>query len=687
MRYTDRYRELKKRLANNDAKYYQLNTPTCSDYEYDCDLKELRELESLHPELITPESPTQKVSGTPSKELGKVKHITPMLSLYTETDFTAKGATDFHERLVNYLSGETDNALAAKSLDFCCELKFDGLALNLIYKDGELYKAATRGDGYEGEDVTGNALALKSIPKKLKSRGTMSVSSYPHLLEIRGEVVMSKLKFNEINNDRLARGKKSYVNARAAAAGSMRLGDAKESAERGLTFYAYSIGEDGGYNHTGQQIKTLKVLRGMDFTVHDSFRLAKTPVDLQIFHAYVQDIRPNLDFDVDGVVYKVNSLVQQQALGYTAREPRWAVAHKFQPEQRTSKVIAIDVQVGRTGKLTPVARIDPILVGGVTVSNVTLHNKDHIDGLGIDIGDTVEVQRAGDVIPEITRVVSKGAAPFGFDFPRHCPVCDTAVIKEDDGVDYRCPNSLGCNAQVINAIIHMVGRNALNIIGIGNKLIETLVNTKVIKNIADLYEVFAKKDTLDIKAYAKLADAVEVSKKSTLARLVYGLGIRHASEGTAKRLCMHYGTLQDIIGASEKELAQIKDIGPVVAKSLYTFFRTKSNLEIIDRLNLLGVTWENTTVKAGDTTLSLSGYGFTITGTSLLVSRSELIAKIESMGGTASSSVNNKTGWLILGEKASNSKVDKANKMGIPVVPIDEAMNVLNNLVLKATKF
>lgn len=697
------YTILKKRLADNDARYYGMNEPLVSDYEYDCDLKELRHLEKLYPELITLESPTQRVSGSVNKGSAKVEHLSPMLSLFTETDFTSKGAYDFYDRvlfdLVHKTGKDHSDAEAAKSVEFCCEMKFDGLALNLTYEYGELIKAGTRGDGYKGEDVTDNALALDSVPARVSYL-------YP-ILEVRGEVVMSKARFKQINDDLISKGQKPYVNARACAAGSMRLGDASESAKRGLMFYAYSVGEDSGYFDPYQQSKILETLKALGFMVHDSFKVVKDAVGMVEFHKSIQALRPTLDFDIDGVVYKVNSVFQQQALGSTAREPRWATAHKFAPEQQTSKVLAIDVQVGRTGKLTPVARIEPVFVGGVTVSNVTLHNKDHIDNLGIEIGDIVEVQRAGDVIPEITKIISKTAPPanvifnssYRFVFPTECPVCFSEVVKEEGEVDYRCPNSFGCKAQIAGSVIHMASRGALNIVGLGTKMIESLVNSGLVASIVHIYELFESTEILfnGIKATTvsigpneakNLVDAVQASKKATLAKFIYGLGIRHASEGTAKRLSKHYATLEDIINATEQELATIKDIGPVVAKSVYDFFKFQPNLVAIYRLKFMGVTWENTTVKTGDALEALlwGGYSFVITGTDPSITREHLTSVIEVFGGTVTNSVTSKTNYLIAGNNAG-SKLDKANKLNVPIIAMSEVMEFLNQKELKVGKF
>ena len=720
------------RIEENNRLYYELNTPQVSDAQYDEDLKELRELERKCPELVSKSSPTQKVASSLTKNSIKVKHLTPMLSLYTETDFSQEGAQAFVKRIKNQITGD-ENYPTPTGLNYCCELKFDGLAINLLYKEGTLVQASTRGDGEYGEDVTANAKMMPSIIQQLGGR-LEGIHSYkigkpnrqdlfPSTLEIRGEVLMPKSQFERINKELVRQGKKPYVNERAAAAGSMRLNDPKTMSERGLIFYAYALGEDLDWFEGYTQSKILKTLKDMGVSVHPSYKVVNSVQGLIDYHETVRSLRSTLDFHIDGVVYKVESLATQDKLGYSGREPRWATAHKFEPEEALTTIQAIDIQVGRTGKLTPVARLTPVFVGGVTITNVTLHNEDHIKRLGVQVGDGVLVRRAGDVIPEIFDImdrggvaVVKGSCTSGYVFPTHCPECGGLVIREEGKADHYCSNKLGCPAQLKQAIIHLTSRKALNVIGMGESMVDLLVDSGVVKTLVDIYCIglrdelegtkFSFEETIDdiknvdshhvqkrswrlchftLTQKLKLGDMISTnlcnslndSKSTTLPKFLYSLGIPNAGEGTAKRLVNHYGTLEAIMSASEEDLSTIKDIGPVVAKSLYSFFKDVNNQMTIKTFQELGVHWNNKPVVAQSTSQSLSGKTFVITGTSPGVSREKLTQLIEANGGSVSGNVTAKTSYVIAGDNAG-SKLAKAKELNASIISMTDVFNHFN---------
>lgn len=687
-------------LRSHNVSYYTNNAPKVSDAEYDRLYQELQFLEKEYPSLITSDSPTQKPAGSVSKGFVKAKHSVPMLSLYTETDFTDTGANLFVERLSNWFN--TNPTPNSKVIDYCCELKFDGLAISLRYENGLLVSAVTRGDGDIGEDVTANALMIDSVPKELLT----SKQAFPKVLEVRGEVMMPKSVFKALNEEKLLKGERLYINTRNTAAGAMRLLDSNEVKKRGLVFFAYSVVNAGEFHQIKKHSEWLDTLKALGFPVFDMISLTNNTEGLVEFHKLAQDKRKELDFDIDGVVYKVDSLQLQEALGYSGREPRWATAHKFVPDEEWTKVLAIDIQVGRTGKLTPVAKLQPIFVGGTTISSVTLHNEDQIKRLGISVGDTVAVQRAGDVIPEITRVVHKGSGK-PFSFPSNCPECDSPVEKPVEEVDHRCTGGLICPAQLKNGIMHFVQRKAINIDGLGEKLIEQLIDSGLVKSVVDLYSLGlrAKADSKGITLAAminsltvpernlialetltgldrvgeilalKLVESIIASKETTLPKFLYGLGIRYAGEGTAKRLTNHFGTLEAIAGAKQAELELVDDIGPVVAKSVYEFFADKRNENLIYLLKLLGVTWPDKVIDSNE--LPLKGKSIVITGSSEGTSRDALKELLEQKGADVSNSVGKKTNFLIAGENAG-SKLAAATKLSIPVITMKQMQTALS---------
>lgn len=678
-----------------NAAYYTAGAkPLVSDAEYDRAMVALRELEANHPELQSATSPTQRV-GAPLSP-GKIKHAAPMLSLYTETNFTEEGAYDFTRRVSTHLvsnkiSERTDRV-------YTCELKFDGVGLSLRYEKGLLVRALTRGDGEYGEDVTAAALTVVGIRQRLRGSEEF-VSHYPDVLEVRGEALMPRSAFARLNDERIARNEDPFVNPRAAASGSI-MGDPQEAATRGLIFYAYSVAEASGNHHIRTQSVWLAQLKEWGLPVFEMTMQTKHPDELVEFHDRALAIRSQLDFEIDGVVYKVDSIELQQALGFSGREPRWATAHKFEPETETTVVEAIDVQVGRTGKLTPVARLRPIFVGGTTITNVTLSNEEQIARLGLDVGDTVYVRRAGDVIPEITGVSTKGIAGSVFKLPRVCPECGSPTHREEDEVDYRCTGGLVCPAQRKSALLHFVSRIALNIDGIGDKLIDQLVDTGIVTSPIDLFSIglqakateekvplaeldksmgLATKTQLAIQtlcqlermgeiAATKLVAAIHAAKRTTLPKFLISLGIRHAAEGTAKRLTAYFGTLEGIMAASQEELERIDDVGPTVAKSVHSFFADERNQYIVAMLRQFGVSWPN--VETKDAALPLKGVRIAITGSAAEgLPRETLVELLEGQGAQVVDDVTVKTDFLIAGDNA-RGKLAKAQKLEIPVIEL-----------------
>lgn len=694
----DHASELVQKLKQYNEQYYGLNTPTVSDAEYDRLFNELRDLEAQYPELVSTESPTQKPSGTVAKGFKKVKHTSPMLSLYTETNYTEEGAYSFTRRVSEFLVSNKIGERVDRA--YCCEMKFDGLAVSLRYEDGVLVQAATRGDGEYGEDVTENARAIASIPKKLKGADDF-VMQYPKVLEVRGEVLMPRSVFKAINEVLVLQGKKPYVNPRNAAAGSLRLLDSESVKQRGLIFYAYSVANADELPYIKQQSTWLSQLKDWGFPVFDVIRVTKEPHELIDYHQTALTLREKLDFDIDGVVYKIDSIDLQKQLGFSGREPRWATAHKFKPEVETTLVESIDIQVGRTGKLTPVARVKPIFVGGTTISNVTLHNGSEIARLGLDIGDEVYVRRAGDVIPEITSVASKAIEGSVYTIPRSCPDCGSPVMKKDDEVDYRCTGGLICPAQRKQGILHFCQRKAMNIEGLGDKLVEQLVDSGIVESVVDIYCLGlrnkAKQENFTIEDLAKqltlakqtqlaiqtlseldrmgegsatnLVAAIHASKHTTLPKFLYSLGIRYAGEGTAKRLTAHFGTLEAIMQATQAQLEEVKDVGPVVAKSVCSFFSDERNINIVKMLKLLGVTWPDKHANLDH--LPLKGMRFVITGSCEGLPREAIKELLEAKGATVSDSVNKNTDYLIAGDNAG-AKLVKAHELFVPVVPMKD---------------
>lgn len=667
----ERIAALRIELQTHGHRYYVLDEPTIPDSEYDRLFRELQELEAAHPQLVTADSPTQRVGGKPLGQFASVRHKVPMLSIRTETDTEASGAQNFDARVRRELGlSESDPPIG-----YVCELKFDGLAMSLRYEQGVLVQAATRGDGEVGEDVTQNIRAIGQIPLRLPADA-------PAVMEVRGEVYMRRADFEALNERQRekiaqgAKGEKTFVNPRNAAAGAVRQLDPAIAAQRRLSFFAYGVGEVTPAQEGGPVFEThfelLQTLESWGFPVAAQTQRAQGASELIAFYQAIGQQRDRLPYDIDGVVYKVNSLVLQKKLGFITREPRWAVAHKYPAQEQLTTVLGIDVQVGRTGKLTPVARLAPVFVGGVTVTNATLHNEDEARRKDVRVGDTVIVRRAGDVIPEVVSVLPEKRVPgaLPFTMPRNCPVCGSAAVRLQGEADYRCSGGLFCAAQRKEAILHYAHRRAVEIEGLGDKLVEQLVDANVIRTLPDLYKlgltVLASLDRMAEKSASNLLEALEKSKQTTLPRFVFGLGIRHVGEATAKALASHFGRLDAIMAATEEQLLEVGDIGPIVAKSIRTFFEQPHNREVVEQLRACGVSWEEGE-PAAVPPKPLSGKTFVITGTLPRMSRDEARDRIEAAGGKVAGSVSKKTDYVVAGAEAG-SKLAKARELGVRVI-------------------
>ena len=663
-----RMEKLAEELEKHNKAYYIDNTPTVSDEVYDSLFQELARLEKEYPQFKSAVSPTERVGATVQSELKKVMHAVPMLSIHTETDYTAQGAYDFDARVRRELELTSD-----QTVDYDCELKFDGLAINLRYEDGVLVQAATRGDGYTGEDVTANVKTIKTLPLK--------VEGFPKIFEVRGEVIMHKEVFRKLNEEQEAAGAKLFANPRNAAAGSLRQLDSSLTAKRNLNFYAYGYGEVSEMP-ADTQSGLLDYLKSKGFPVISNRTVVQTPEELEAFHLEVARIRHDLPFDIDGVVYKVNSFARQKQLGFVSREPRWAVAHKYPPEEVQTQVLDITVQVGRTGKLTPVARLKPVFVGGTTISNVSLHNEEFLQNMGIKIGDTVVVHRAGDVIPEIVRVIPELRPKDARDFvmPEFCPVCGSHAYKEDGEKDRHCSGGLFCRAQRAQSILHFVSRKAMGIDGIGEKLAEQLIEHDLVTTVADIYRLTVDKlvglDRMGQKSAEKLVASIEASKKTTLERFLYAISIPEVGEATARNLASHFGALKPLEEASLEQLQEVEDIGPSGAENILHFFAEPANIAVINDLMDRGVVWEEGTGTSGQE-LPLNGLTFVLTGTLPTLSRDEASDIIRKAGGKVSGSVSKKTSYVLAGESAG-SKLAKAEALGVNIIDEPELFKMIN---------
>ncbi len=666
----ERAEALHELLHHHAHRYYVLDAPEIPDAEYDRLFQELQALEAQHPELLTPDSPTQRVGGKLLEGFAKVRHTVPMLSIRTETDIEASGARNFDARVRR----ELDLDAQAPAIEYVAELKFDGLAINLRYENGCLVQAATRGDGEVGEDVTQNIRTIGQIPLRLPADA-------PPVLEVRGEVYMRRDDFerlNESQRERIARGEKNektFVNPRNAAAGAVRQLDPAIARQRPLSFYAYGWGDIQGGPAFATHHDVLQALKAWGFPVSERVQLARGAEDLVAYHQAVGRERDQLPFDIDGVVYKVNTLTLQRQLGFVTREPRWAVAHKFPAQEQVTTVEAIDVFVGRTGKLTPVARLKPVFVGGVTVTNATLHNEDEARRKDVRVGDQVIVRRAGDVIPEVVAVVpdTRTHLALAFTMPRCCPVCGSEAVREEGEADYRCSGGLFCAAQRKQSLLHFAQRRAMDIEGLGEKLVDQVVDAGIIRTLPDLYRLglshLVTLDRMGEKSAQNLLAGLEQSKGTTLPRFLFALGVRHVGEATARDLARHFGTLDAVMNANVDQLLQVPDVGPVVAESVHTFFQQAHNREVVEQLRACGVHWPEGP-PAPVVSLPLAGKTVVLTGTLPTLSRDEAKALLEAAGAKVAGSVSKKTHYVVAGAEAG-SKLDKANELGVAV--LDEA--------------
>ena len=676
--------ELRAQIARHDRLYYELDEPEIPDAEYDRLFRELQALEAEYPALRTADSPTQRVGGKPLDSFAPVRHVVPMLSIRTETDTEASGALNFDARVRREL-GLTEEA---PPVEYAAELKFDGLAINLRYENGVLVLAATRGDGETGEDVTQNVRTIRDVPLALtplpeKGQGQPSLfdaPGLPEVLEVRGEVYMRRDDFDAFNARAIEAGEKTLVNPRNGAAGSIRQLDPAIAAKRPLSFYAYGLGEVRGWTLPDTHAGVLDALAAFGLPVSEHRAVCSGGEALAAFHVRIAEARPTLPFDIDGVVYKVNSLALQQRMGFVTREPRWAVAHKYPAQEALTTVQDIEVQVGRTGKLTPVARLAPVFVGGVTVTNATLHNESEIRRKDVHVGDTVIVRRAGDVIPEVVSVLSdrRPADARAFSMPSHCPVCGSDVVREEDEVDHRCTGGLYCSAQRKQALLHFAQRRAMDIEGLGDKLVEQLVDGGLIRSLPDLYRLgvlkLAELDRMAVKSAENLVTALEQSKRTTLGRFLFGLGIRHVGEATAKDLARHLGSMDRIMDASVEELAQVPDVGPVVAASIHTFFAQPHNREVVEQLRACGIVWEEGEAQVASG--PLVGKTVVLTGTLPTLSRDQAKDLLESAGAKVAGSVSKKTDFVVAGTDAG-SKLTKAQELGINILDESGLMSML----------
>jgi len=651
--------ELRELIARYDYEYYALDAPSVPDSEYDKIYRELQALEHQYPSLVAPDSPTQRVSGTATNAFNSITHRQAMLSLNNAFEQSELEAFDKRIR----------EALGVVQVEYAVEPKFDGLAITLTYEHGVFTQGATRGDGYTGEDVTHNLRTLRAIPMRLNCENP------PELLEVRGEVLMLKRDFDKLNQAQLAKGEKLFANPRNAAAGSLRQLDAKVTATRPLTFFAYGLGVAEGIPALTSHSVAMSYLASLHFPVSSVRDVVQGVQGLSEYYEKIGHQRPQLPFDIDGVVYKVNQFNQQSELGFVSRAPRWAVAHKFPAQEALTLVEDITVQVGRTGAITPVARLKPVFVGGVTVTNATLHNEDEIRRKDILIGDTVSVRRAGDVIPEVVSVVlaNRPLNARRFEMPTVCPECGSHIIKQEDEAVARCTGGLFCPAQRKQAITHYASRRAMDIEGLGEKLVDQLVEANLVHTLADIYSLdmptLSNLDRMAEKSAQNILDALNTSKNTTLARFIYALGMRNVGEATAKDLAKHFGNLKALMAASIEDLLEVNDVGPIVAESIRNFFTEDHNKSVIDALLNAGIHWVETEGRQ-QVTGKLVGKTFVLTGTLPSLSRDDAKALIEAAAGKVAGSVSKKTDFVVAGADAG-SKLEKAQLLGIAI--LDEA--------------
>lgn len=660
--------ELRTTLRHHEYLYHVMDTPEIPDAEYDRLMRELRELEAQHPELITPDSPTQRVGAAPLAAFSQIRHEVPMLSL--DNVFDEESFLAFNKRVQDRLKNTDD-------LTYCCELKLDGLAVSILYENGLLVQAATRGDGTTGEDITSNVRTIRAIPLKLRG------DNIPQRLEVRGEVFLPQAGFEKINEEARRTGGKVFANPRNAAAGSLRQLDPRITAKRPLTFFCYGVGVLEGGELPRSHSARLQQFKFWGLPVSERVKLCHSPEEVLTYYRKVEEDRPNLGFDIDGVVIKVDSLELQEQLGFVARAPRWAVAFKFPAQEQMTFVRDVEFQVGRTGAITPVARLEPVQVAGVLVSNATLHNADEIERLGLRIGDKVVIRRAGDVIPQVVNVVlsERPEETREIVFPTHCPVCHSDVERVEGEVVTRCTGGLICGAQRKEALKHFVSRRALDVEGMGDKIIDQLVEKEYVHTPADLFQLTPGKltglDRMGPKSAQNVVDALEKSKETTFARFLYALGIREVGEATAAGLAAHFGTIEALEQASIDDLQKVPDVGIVVATHVRNFFAEESNREVIAQLRKEGVRWPApVVVNVEEIDSPFAGKTVVLTGSLSQLSRDDAKARLVALGAKVAGSVSKKTDLVIAGE-AAGSKLAKAQELGIAVIDEDEMLRLL----------
>ena len=665
-----RYQRLKSELNQYNHAYYVLDDPSVPDSEYDRLMRELQDIELQYAELQTPDSPSQRVGGTALDSFSQVKHEVPMLSL--DNAFSDTEMVDFERRIKDRINLAQD-----QNLTYACEPKLDGVAVSLIYQKGLLIRGATRGDGSVGEDITANVRTIKSIPLRLQG------DDYPELLEVRGEIYMPRDGFNEFNTKAREAGDKPFVNPRNAAAGSLRQLDSKITATRPLEMCAYSVGQYQGDQKPDSHFAMLKLLGTLGFKINQHIKQVEGVDACEDYYQYLNGLRDQLDYDIDGIVYKVNDFKLQQRLGFVAKAPRWAIARKFPAQEEMTRLLDVEFQVGRTGAVTPVARLEPVFVGGVTVGNATLHNADEINRLGVCVGDTVIVRRAGDVIPQIAKVVleKRPQDAQSILFPDRCPVCQSSVKRIEGEAVARCTGGLFCGAQTKEAIKHYASRKAMDIDGLGDKLVDALVDHELIYSVADLYELKLEKlinlERMAKKSAENLLNSIEASKQTTLAKFLYSLGIREVGEATAQTLANNFGTLDAVIAATVEQLLDVEDVGPVVARHIVDFFRNPDNLSIVEAIRNFGVQWKDIDQTAQ--ALPLKGQTWVLTGTLETMSRAEAKDRLQQFGAKVAGSVSAKTHAVVAGPGAG-SKLNKAQALDIQVLTEQSLIEFLDNL-------
>jgi DNA ligase (NAD+) len=648
--------KLREEIRRHEYLYYVKAEPEISDTEFDRLMKRLEGLEREHPELITPDSPTQRVGGEPAPEFAKVRHARPMMSL--DNTYSIEELKDW-DRRVRELAGRS-------TVEYTAELKLDGLSMSLVYEDGVLVRGVTRGDGLEGEDVTGNVKTIRSVPLRIEREHLKRIGS-PASFEVRGEVIMTLKAFEQANAQREAAGETRFANPRNAAAGAIRQLDSKITASRRLDMFLYFLYVKGR-EPVARHSEALDALEALGFKINPHHRLCHSFEEVRAYIEEYETMRDHLGYEIDGIVVKVDDTRLWEELGATAKSPRWAIAYKYPPRQATTEVLNIRAQVGRTGTLTPVADLKPVDVGGVTVSHATLHNMDEIERLGVKIGDTVLIQRAGEVIPQVVKVAKHAPGGREFKMPKHCPVCGGEVHRVEGEVAYRCVNT-ACPAQLKESLLHFAGRRAMNIHGLGDALVDQLVDKGMVKDVADLYRLtqdqLAGLERMGEKSAGNLTSEIESSKKAGLGRLIYAIGIRFVGERTAQLLADHFGSIDNLAAASMDELCQVEEVGPKIAQSILDHFGEKRNRAVLEKLRRAGLEFEQQ--KAKKTAGKLAGKQFVLTGTLSHYSREEATSSIEQAGGRVTGSVSKKTDYVVAGADPG-SKLDKARSLGIKTI-------------------